>query len=97
VTATGKTYDNEPPWCRLDEHHSTVGRHFSAEYRVGDRRRGGEAAAWLKRTGNGPTHLVVFAGHMTSTSADLSLEEAARHRDHLTYLLELAGHEAPKG
>lgn len=87
------TFPDEPDWCRLTDHQSSVGRHFSEELRVGNRWRGGEAAAWLKRAGQGPTHLVVFAGHMASTSADLTLEEAAVFRDHLTRLLQVAGHE----
>lgn len=87
----------EPAWCVKTSHDdSMVGRHQSRLVRVGTEppfRGGGQAAAWLEKTGAGPTRVALQASHMTSVTAQVSLADTAKLRDGLTSLLEQAGYE----
>lgn len=86
----------EPGWCALTVHQTPADRHKSRTVRVGPepRSRGnGQAAVWLLQQGHGPTWVCVQAAHMTSTTVEISLQDAAALRDGLTRLLERAGHQ----
>lgn len=73
----GKT---EPSWC-TGEHTNggSLPLHKSPIARVGPQpvhRGRGQAAVWLTSGGNGPTWVAVQAAHMTSVTAELSLDDA---------------------
>lgn len=83
-----------PPWCVRDQQ-STIGRHVSAETRVGRRRPGhledrGEVGVWLSQTNGGPVWVRLVAAHMVSASVEISVEDAVVLRDGLTELLRQA-------
>jgi hypothetical protein len=84
----------EPSWCVRTVHDdSSIGRHFSADVRAGERRDRGEVAARLMAMGAGPTWVDLSVAHMAYASVGISLADAAKLRDGLTALLELAGFE----
>jgi hypothetical protein len=81
---------DEPPWCVKTDHDGRPSRHLSREFHVGDRYRLGEVVTCLCRAGDGETRLLVIAVQGSSFTADLSLEEARRLREHLDALIRLA-------
>lgn len=81
-----------PGWCHQDSE-STIGRHVSQAVRVGERRKTGEAAAWLAGMNGGPPRMNLSVAHMAWARIDLSLDDTARLRDGLTELLQAAGYE----
>lgn len=86
----------EPVWSVRTARAGFHGDRFlSKEVRVGVRRNGGEAAAWLEKTGNGPVRVGLVVAYLTGMAVDIGLDEAAALRDGLTDLLEQAGYETP--